>query len=525
MVRPERPRGGFLFGMGLSLALLLSPSPSAAAGDGETVISGDLGKRLDATVAEATGGSFWGAVLVARGEEVLLSKGYGFADYDGRPNAPDTLFELASVSKSFTAAAILRLEMERRLTLDDTLEKFFRRVPKDKQAITLRHLLTHTSGLSQKSGVAYQSTMTRDQYVEHVFAQPMDSAPGEKFAYNNAAYALLAAVVEVASKRDFEGWCREKLFRPAGLRDTGFIGDRRLDAKRASVRRGDRMPDGTAVDWHWGWGYRGMGGVVTTIEDLLLWDRALRGEKVLDTARKEEWTTPFLEGYALGWKVETTPRGTRKVHHSGGVHGFATNLARFPEEEVVIAVLSNGKSDLFAIEARFEDLLFAPPPVSLTVDLGNRPLDDLGAVQFDGTATWRVRRAGEWVELILEEAKTQPPFAVLRLPAAYARKVLADLRSLTPPEGKEPVGAPAGMHAGLYLRPYRLEKGRLERDADLDVAVMPRYSGRSADGEPVVDERVNFIVRDRKYGQWPVMVKMDPVSARGLAEGIRRALD
>jgi CubicO group peptidase (beta-lactamase class C family) len=256
--------------------LLCLLAPLAAAGDG-TVVLGEEGAALDADVQRASGGAFWGVVLVAKGGETLLAKGYGNADYASRPNAPDTLFEIASTSKSFTAAAILKLEMDGKLRVDDPIAKHLKGVPKDKRGITIHHVLTHTSGLSPNVGVPYASTVSRPEFIRFVLSKPLESAPGEKFAYCNSAYALLAAIVEEVTGKSFEEYSRKKLFEPAGLVDTGFIGDEALDGARVTVRRERLRPGATARDWFWGWGYRGMGGVVTTAQDLLRWDRALRG--------------------------------------------------------------------------------------------------------------------------------------------------------------------------------------------------------------------------------------------------------
>ncbi len=325
------------------LLLAFLPASLAVAAEDEVVV-GEVGRMLDDAVTRGGRGAFWGAVLVAKDGKVLLAKGYGSADYAERPNTANTLFEIASTSKSFTAAAILKLEMDRKLKTSDKLSTFFRKVPPDKRDITVHHLLTHTSGIPGDAGDPYASPISRKAYVARVLSKELVSKPGKAFAYNNAAYALLAAIVEEASHATFEKYSQKKLFKPAGLQDTGFIKDASLDTDRETVRRGDRIPEATATDWHWGWGYRGMGGVVSTVHDLYRWDRALRDGKVLDVDAQAKYHEPFREGYACGWRVERTDRGTRKIHHSGGVHGYACQYARFPEDDTVVVILSNGKS-------------------------------------------------------------------------------------------------------------------------------------------------------------------------------------
>ncbi|MDP6408272.1 MAG: serine hydrolase domain-containing protein [Planctomycetota bacterium] len=316
------------------------------------------GEALDQAV-QRVGDDFWGAVLVARKDEILLAKGYGFADYEDTPNTPRTLFELASASKQVAAAAILHLEQKKKLSVSHTLECFFEDVPEDKQEIQLHHLLTHTSGISGKIGVPYASPLVRKAYVKQMLAEPLSSAPGERFEYCNVGYALLAAVVEVASKKSFEEYVEANLFKPAKMKDSGFIGDRDLvKSKRVSTRKTEEPGKWTASKWHWGWGYRGMGGVVTTVYDLWAWDRALRAKKILKKRALKALYEPALEGYAYGWRISPSPRGTRKAQHSGSVAGYGTNVVRYLEDDACVFVLSNDPKGAHEVSAELERVLF-----------------------------------------------------------------------------------------------------------------------------------------------------------------------
>lgn len=320
----------------------------------------DLGEKLDQAVVAAGGRDLWGTVLVAKGGEVLLAKGYGFADYEKVPNAPETLFELASLSKQVTATAILKLEEQKKLKTSDPITKHLKDAPADKEVVTIDHLLHHTAALDPNLGVSYAWQGTRSQYVKDMLGRALVGEPGAKFAYSNVGYALLAAVVEEVTGKEFEEYVRKELFEPAGLVETGFIQDKALKASpRVTKRRcEDCEPQWTCADWWYGWGYRGMGGVVSTSLDLFLWDRALRGEALLGKKAKEKLYTPALDGYACGWKVATSTRGTPLVSHSGGVRGYATEMARWLEEDAVIVILSNGRCDIFAIERAVARLLF-----------------------------------------------------------------------------------------------------------------------------------------------------------------------
>jgi CubicO group peptidase (beta-lactamase class C family) len=320
-----------------------------------------LGQKIDEAVQAKGGAGLWGSLLVAVKGEVVIAKGYGFADYAKRPNAPDTIHELASASKQVTATAILRLEQQKKLKTSDDLTKFFKGAPKDKKKVTVQHLLNHTSGLSPELGVPYASTIGREAYGKQMLEPPLVAEPGTKWAYSNVGYALLAAIVEEVTGRTFEEYVHKELFGPAGLSDTGFIQEPALvKSDRVSSRvNDDGHPEWTAANWWYGWGYRGMGGVVTTVLDVLKWDRALRGDKVLGAAAKAKLYTPALENYACGWEVRKgAEHGNTKVSHSGGVRGYGCLITRWLEDDVIVVWLSNGKGSPYDVVNAIVPLLF-----------------------------------------------------------------------------------------------------------------------------------------------------------------------
>ena len=356
------PKGGrldrSLWLLALSAVLGLG-NPAWAKDSPKPQVKGATGTALDEAVQEA-GGAFWGSVLVAKKGKILLAKGYGFGDYDETPNTPVTLFEIASTSKQFVAAAILHLQQKKKLSVQDTLARFFKKgLSEQLQGITLHQLLTHTSGISGRVGVPYAYPKNRKTWIEEISAEiGTPDAPGT-FAYCNVGYAMLAAVVEEASGMAYEDYVRKHLLKPAKMKDTGFINDRELiKKKRASVRKTSEPGSWTACQWHYGWGYRGMGGVVTTVYDLLRWDEALRRDKILDKKSKALLYKPEQEGYAYGWRVSKTKRGGTKVEHSGSVAGFGCNFVRYLEEEVVLIVLSNDGKTAYEVTGALERVLF-----------------------------------------------------------------------------------------------------------------------------------------------------------------------
>jgi hypothetical protein len=418
----------------------------------------------------------------------------------------------------------MALVQDGKISLQDPLSKFFPGVPPEKKAVTVYHLLTHTSGIEQNTGLPYASRATREEFVRHVMAAPMQFEPGERFAYFNSGYALLAALVEVVSKKSFEGFMKGRIFHPAGMNDTGFIRDEDLDAKRAAGRLSPRGASPPVLSWHWGWGYRGMGGVVTTVHDLLKWDRALRKNVVLNAEMQAKSFEPFKAGYGLGWLVGVTKRGTKKVHHSGGVEGFVCNYARYLEDDAVIAVLSNGKSDVHGITKAIEDLLFQAPQVTARIDVGPFTLSQWKAVEFEKGTAWTVRKSGDEVLLNLTHVKKNHALAAVSLPVGPAKKLLTDLDRLLKQKRHAGPGQKAGMETGIYLNPYPLAGKKLSITKDLEVVLLPRYEGQGKDGKAIIDDRITLVLQQTDPQMWPVMVKMDNRSAQALLGALRKAL-
>jgi CubicO group peptidase (beta-lactamase class C family) len=359
--RLVRRAGGLVGAVALAVAATgahaKDAKPKAPPRKADAALAAVLARAVD----DASGGKFWGTVLVAKDGEVVFEKGWGASDRGGkRPNDAETIFELASASKQVTATAILRLEQQKKLKTSDRLTKFFPKAPKDKGAVTLDHLLHHTAGLDPQLGVPYGWAGSRDQYTQDMLAKPLVEKPGETWAYSNVGYALLAAVVEEVTGGTFEAYCRKELFAPAGLMATGFVNDEdRKEDPRATFREcKDGLPGATATKWFWGWGYRGMGGVVTTANDLVRWDRALRGDKILGNPAKEKLYTPTLEKYACGWLVDVTPQGKR-AFHAGSVCGFRIQVARWLDEDVLVVVLSGDTADPYTVESTVAERFFA----------------------------------------------------------------------------------------------------------------------------------------------------------------------
>jgi CubicO group peptidase (beta-lactamase class C family) len=320
-------------------------------------------ERVEEYLERASAFGFSGSVLVAREDRVLLARGYGIADRKtGAACAVDTLYDLGSLSKQFTATLVLVLEQRGVFSTDDPLTDFFDDVPADKRGITLHHLLTHTSGLPRGLMTVGSRSADREEMIRAALAAPLASKPGQSHLYSNLGYEVLAAAVERAAERPFEELMREHLFAVAGLASTGFRRDGRLAAARAARGLVDATepPSGSqwasnpnryegsgdekllATDGWYSWGLRGAGGILSTVEDLWRWELALRGDRVLTPASRKKLFTPFKGNYAYGWYVMKDGRGEDSIAHGGTTgNGFDVYATRVPEEDLFYTTLGN----------------------------------------------------------------------------------------------------------------------------------------------------------------------------------------
>ncbi|HEX6883082.1 MAG TPA: serine hydrolase domain-containing protein [Planctomycetota bacterium] len=300
------------------------------------------GERFEELLLKHAGAGWSGAALVAKGEAVLHAAGYGFADFDAdRPNDADTLFEIGSVTKPFTAVAVLHLAQERRLALDDSIAVLLPAVPTHSRAITLRHLLAHTSGIPRHYDDGRGEDLAR-AVVDYLVGGP-EGRPGSKWEYWNGGYALLAGVIERASGAGYTQYLEAQLFAPAGMDSTGFTGDTDLDPARVAVGRSAKGAR-TALEHpygSYGYQYRGMGGIVTSVRDLHRFDRALASGKLLDAEHEQALFTRVAGEYALGWFVRRAYDGSVRQSHGGSVRGFVADFRRLPEHDACIVVLAN----------------------------------------------------------------------------------------------------------------------------------------------------------------------------------------
>jgi CubicO group peptidase (beta-lactamase class C family) len=311
----------------------------------ESVVRGELGRKLDEYVSRAAEWGFSGTVLVAKDNLVLLAKGYGLANR--RKNIPftsDTPSCIGSITKQFTAAAILKLEMEGKLGTEDSIAKHLPGVPADKRGVTIYHLLTHTAGFPEYSGDDYYRA-ARDDTIRKILATPLAFEPGKQFAYSNAGYSTLAAIVERVAGQTYESYLHDRLLEPAGMANTGYRFPR-WDRNVLPHGYTGSVDHGSPLDHAWSdqgpyWNLFGNGGIISTVGDMYRWQRALQGDTVLSASARKKLFTPFLHDYACGWDVRQTPHGRRIGHGGASDLGFNGVVASYEEGPTTVIGLCN----------------------------------------------------------------------------------------------------------------------------------------------------------------------------------------
>jgi CubicO group peptidase (beta-lactamase class C family) len=325
------------------MLLLLCPAPAD-----EVVVREGLGQRADTWVSRMVPLGFSGTVLLAKDGEVLLAKAYGEADRTrGVPARIDTLWPLGSISKHFTAAAILKLQMEGELSVFDRLDELFDDVPADKGAITLHHLLTHQSGLPEASGAGDRAA-TAEEKLAHAWRTGLVFPPGMGAGYSNLGYNVLAAVVERVAGKPFEEYLREHVLQPAGMTDTAMsLGG--WDDERVARGMIDGVDRGRLDDDFEGrppWFLYGAGGLQSTVWDMYRWSEGLRAHTVLDQDTLAAMTTPHVQrgpgsGTGYGCGVSATPRGGTMIGHNGSDDVFMADWRLYFEDGVTLFTASN----------------------------------------------------------------------------------------------------------------------------------------------------------------------------------------
>jgi CubicO group peptidase (beta-lactamase class C family) len=312
--------------------------------------------QIDALIAAAYKPDRPGAAaIVVKDGRTVLRKGYGLADLELRvPVEPDMIFRIGSVTKQFTATAILLLAERGKLAIEDPITKFLPDYPTRGETITIEHLLTHTSGIKSYTGMpAWRPLMMKDlsvaEMIEVFKNEPADFKPGTRWLYNNSGYFLLGAIIERISGQTYEQFIEKEIFAPIGMTHSFYGNNAEIIPRRVP---GYEKRAGAYVNAS----YLSMtqpyaaGSLISSVDDLALWDAALSSGKVLTAASMRRMFTPYAlangasSGYAYGWGIENYD-GHLVTSHGGGINGFVCSVVRFPDDHVYVAVLSNNASD------------------------------------------------------------------------------------------------------------------------------------------------------------------------------------
>ena len=379
---------GHMYGAALLAAALTTTAASAQDARG-------LVQYVDsvATAAIAEHRTAGVSVAVVKNGRTIVAKGYGFADLENDvPATAETVYRIGSVTKQFTSAAIMRLAEQGKLSLDDTLQKFFPDFPTQGNRVTVRHLLNHTSGIKSYTSLGpkwargIRLDLAPDSLLALFANEPFDFKPGDSYRYNNSGYFLLGMIVEKLSGKPYGQYLKDELFTPLGLGSTMYCDQAPLIKHRAqgySTRPGGEFINAEPLSMTQPYS---AGALCSTVTDLVAWTQALSSGKVVSPASYKLMTTPVAlndgkpinYGFGLG---TGTLGGHRQVSHNGGINGFVSELHHYPDDSLVTVVLTNTGA-LTAIELERRIARRA---------LGIR---DLPAVPIDASALGRL--AGEY---------------------------------------------------------------------------------------------------------------------------------
>jgi CubicO group peptidase (beta-lactamase class C family) len=321
----------------LFISFLLLPVVTLAQKDISTLIDNYMQAQVNIN-------EFTGTVLVAQKGTIIYEKAFGMADREWNiPNTVQSKFEIGSITKQFTAACILQLAEQGKLSLDDKLSKYFADFPKA-DSVTIHMLLTHTSGIKDYTQVPEFSKvctlrLEKDSMVALIKKQPFGFSPGTEWSYSSSGYFLLGYIIEKVSGKSYNDYVANNIIQKAGLKNTCV---NRWDSILLYRAKGYRK---TTNGWKNAYyismeGPYSAGAIISTIEDLYQWDNALFSNKIISAASFSKMTTPYKAHYGYGLFIDSFQHHL-EIGHSGGINGFNSFLGRFPTDDVVVAGLSN----------------------------------------------------------------------------------------------------------------------------------------------------------------------------------------
>ena len=411
----------------LLLALTLFTLPARAAGPVSASDLANLAAYADKLLSAVyPAGQPGAAVLVQKDGQAVLRKGYGMANLElGIPMTPENVFEVGSITKQFTAAAILLLQERGRLRVEDPITKYLPDYPTHGQTVTIENLLTHTSGIPSYTGLPeWYPHIREDMKPADVAAlfqdKPLEFTPGERWVYDNSGFFLLGMIVEKVSGKTYEQFVEEEIFRKLGMTHSRYGHSEEIVPLRAAgYSKGDQGFRNTS--------FISMtqpyaaGALMSTVDDLAIWGRALQSEALLKKASLDRMLTahrlPSGVSTQYGYGIGVLDfRGTHVLRHGGDIPGYTADVIWAPEERLFVAILSNND----ASDPRPEDLalrilaraLGKPAEERKTLQLDARTLDEYtGGYRFDGQVTRTILREGTRL-FVKRNSRRQEIFAV-----------------------------------------------------------------------------------------------------------------
>ena len=306
----------------------------------------DIAKRIDSLIEKAVKiNRFNGSVLVSKNGRIVYKKAYGYQDAEKHIlNTPNTIYQIGSTTKEFTAAVILKLAEQHQLSLQDKLSKYFPDYKRGNE-ITIKHLLTHTSGIYEilRNNMAVMESTTprsKERMLSFFIDKPLDFDPGTNYSYCNSGYILLGLIIEKVTRQSYQNVVRDFILTPLKMKHTGFdfAGLNSADKAMGYTKYTQQIKE-PSVPWD-STATFSAGSLYSTVEDLYLWHKGLLNYKVYNKSSLEAATTPYLEGYGLGCWVDTLYK-KKIVSHGGNILGFTGYFGRIQEEDVCVILLNN----------------------------------------------------------------------------------------------------------------------------------------------------------------------------------------
>lgn len=334
-----------------------------------------------------------GAVaLVVKDGKVLYRKAIGMANMEMNVKlTPDHVFRIGSITKQFTASAILRLAEQGKLNLQDDITKYIKDYPTHGYHITIEHLLTHTSGIKSYTGMSefnaevQRKDMTPATLIDFFKKEPMDFPPGTEYRYNNSGYVLLGQIIETVSGKKYADYLRENFFEPLKMKNTYYDSPYPIIPNRAQgyEREGEGFRNANYLSMTLPYA---AGSLISTVDDLYTWYNALMNDKVISASSRQKAHTPYtltdghVVGYGYGWSVGNI-QGSPSIGHGGGINGFLTNSVYVSNEKVFVALLTNcGCDDPGEIAAQMAAVAIGKPYAWKKITLPEKTLQEYQAV-------------------------------------------------------------------------------------------------------------------------------------------------